>query len=129
MITLYGINNCDTVRKAKRWLEANGLAFAVHDFRSDGLPRKLLSQWLQEIGATSLLNKRSTSWKQLPEATRVQIQAELDNKLPQRDSLLLDTLLLHPTLIKRPVLLIPGHKPIVGFSAQQYGTLRRQENA
>ncbi|MGB5323841.1 MAG: ArsC/Spx/MgsR family protein [Pseudomonadales bacterium] len=129
MITLYGINNCDTVRKAKRWLDDNGVDVAVHDFRNHGLSRKLLLQWLHGIGAAVLLNKRSTSWKQLPEATRVQIQAELENGLPQRGSLLIDTLLLYPTLIKRPILQIPGHKPVVGFSAHQYAALRLQQNA
>lgn len=126
MITLYGINNCDTVRKAKRWLDGNGFEVTLHDFRKDGLPRTLLEQWIANIGAAALLNKRSTSWKQLPETTRLKLQAELASRVPQQDSLLLDTLLLHPTLIKRPVLQMQGRKPIVGFSEQQYAALLQQ---
>lgn len=93
MITLYGIKNCDTVRKARRWLAARGLEHRFHDFRVDGLDAALLAHWADRFGWERLLNRSGTTYRRLsPERT-----AELD-----RDRALA-LMLEQPALIKRPV--------------------------
>ena len=67
MITLYGIPNCDTVRKARKWLDANGIEFDFHDFRKNGLDEKQLKRWVKELGWEVLLNKRGMMWRKLPD--------------------------------------------------------------
>jgi Spx/MgsR family transcriptional regulator len=111
VITLYGINNCDTVRKARRWLEAHGIEYRFHDLRQDGLDSVTLQEWLDELGWQTLVNKRSTTWKQLDPALREGMDAVTARA----------ALLEHPTLIKRPVLDL-GHQRLVGFSADSYQT-------
>ena len=117
MITLYGISNCDTVKKARQWLEQQGIDYQFHDLRRDGLTAPMLEQWEQQLGWEQLLNRRSTSWKQLPAATREQID---------RQSALV-ALLDHPTLVKRPVL-DTGHELAVGFKPANYARLFKQHN-
>lgn len=109
MLTLYGLKNCDTCRKAKAWLDQRGLAHRFHDFRTDGLDSGLLEQFEKELGWESLLNRRGTTWRGLAEADR----AGLD-----RDKALA-LLLAHPALIKRPVLVADG-RTLMGFSPDQY---------
>ena len=70
MVTLYGINNCDTVKKARRWLEQHGVEYSFHDLREDGIDAAEVQGWLTELGWEKLVNRRSTSWKQLDAATR-----------------------------------------------------------
>lgn len=115
-LRLYGIRNCDTVRNARRWLEQHGCDYAFHDLRDGNLSAELVTGWCERLGYERLLNKRSTSWRQLPESRR--------NDLDQARAvqLLLDS----PTLIKRPVLLVRG-QPTVGFSAAQYQQLLSDE--
>lgn len=93
-ITLYGIPNCDTVKKARKWLESNNTAFRFHDFRKDGLTPEQLQYWLDALGWETLLNRKGTTWRQLPESVRNEVTGENIAGL----------LLAHPTLIKRPVL-------------------------
>lgn len=107
--TLYGIKNCDTVKKARQWLDQHGIEYRFHDFRGDGLEEKLAQKWLDEIGLDTLLNKRGTTWKQLDENLRAQVNAKNAGAL----------LVEHPTLIKRPVLDI-GHQRFVGFNDKLY---------
>lgn len=107
-ITLYGIKNCDTVKKARRWLDDQGVDYRFHDLRSDGLTEAQVTGWLSELGM-DLVNKRSTSWKALDEATREQMTA--DNAAA--------VILENPTLIKRP-LLDTGDARHVGFKADDY---------
>lgn len=109
MITLYGIKNCDTVKKARRWLEDEGVEYRFHDFREDGLKAKQAKAWIEELGWEQLLNKRSTSWKALDAVTRDAMD----------DERALEAVLEQPTLIKRP-LLDTGHERFTGFSAQRY---------
>jgi Spx/MgsR family transcriptional regulator len=106
---LYGIKNCDTVKKARQWLAEHAIEYRFHDFRTDGLEPAQVDAWLQELGAEQLINRRGTTWKQLDETTRSQLSAATAAKL----------LLAHPTLIKRPLLDI-GHQRFVGFNAGQY---------
>jgi Spx/MgsR family transcriptional regulator len=112
MITLYGIKNCDTVKKARKWLEQHDIDFQYHDLRDDGLKAAAVRQWLDELGWETLVNKRSTSWKALAPAAR----ESMDNEAA------LDAILAQPTLIKRP-LIDTGHQRFCGFSAAQYRTL------
>ena len=93
-ITLYGIKNCDTVRKARRWLDSLGIGYQYHDLRDQGLDRATIDHWLERLPSDQLLNRRGTTWKQLDEETRSQLS---ESRIP-------DLLLAHPTLIKRPVL-------------------------
>jgi Spx/MgsR family transcriptional regulator len=108
-ITLYGIKNCDTVKKARRWLEDNGQEFTFHDVRTDGLDKIEVKRWLREAGFDVVVNKRSTTWKQLDDVQK--------DGLSEANSL--DLLLANPTLIKRPVLTI-NNTVLVGFKADQY---------
>jgi Spx/MgsR family transcriptional regulator len=108
-ITLYGIKNCDTVKKARRWLEDNGQEFTFHDVRTDGLDKTEVKRWLREAGFDVVVNKRSTTWKQLDDVQK--------DGLSEANSL--DLLLANPTLIKRPVLTI-NNTVLVGFKADQY---------
>jgi arsenate reductase len=109
MTILYGIKNCDTVRKARAWLDAHGVSYRFQDLRGDGLDAATLNGWLQQVDTATLINTRGTTWRQLPENTR-QIG---DNDAAVR------LMLEHPTLIKRPVLLHDG-KISVGFTAVSY---------
>ncbi|MAT93830.1 MAG: ArsC family reductase [Halioglobus sp.] len=112
MTTLYGIKNCDTVKKARKWLDAHGIDYHFHDFREDGLERGQVAAWLDELGWEVLLNRRSTSWKGLDEATRQNMD----------DATALTAILAQPTLIKRP-LLDTGTQRHTGFSPADYGKL------
>ncbi|MFL6714982.1 MAG: ArsC family reductase [Burkholderiaceae bacterium] len=94
-ITLYGIPNCDTVRKARGWLAENGIAHDFHDFRKNGVSRSMLETWLTQIPWETLLNRRGTSWRALPEERRNAVRNADDAIV-----LMLET----PSLIKRPVL-------------------------
>ena len=109
MITLYGIKNCDTVKKARTWLENHGIEHTFHDFREDGLEGDSVDRWLQELGWETLVNKRSTTWKELDSATREAMD----------DTLARQSILEHPTLIKRP-LLDTGTERHCGFKAPTY---------
>lgn len=113
MITLYGIPNCDTVKKARRWLDDHGLKHRFHDLRADPVDSQRLQHWLATAGAETLMNRRSTTWKQLPESQRPS---------PDDAAAVLGCLQQHPTLIKRPVL-EQGDHLLVGFSDTTYTTL------
>ena len=115
MITLYGIKNCDTVKKARKWLDLHGIDHKFHDFRVDGLTDAAVQEWLDELGWEQLVNKRSTSWKQLSPEQR-------DN---MDEAAAKAAILVQPTLIKRP-LLDTGHQRTTGFSADKYQTLFNQ---
>ena len=109
MITLYGIKNCDSVKKARRWLDSHGVEYSFHDFRTQGLDPKQLDGWLQELGWEALLNRRGTTWRRLPEALRADIGAAAACKL----------MLEHPALIKRPLLHAHG-RHLLGFTEAEY---------
>ncbi len=112
MITLYGISNCDTVKRARRWLEQHGIEYRFHDFRQDGLTAAQVQAWLEELGWEQLLNRRSTSWKSLDPDARERMD----------DGRALDAILAQPTLIRRP-LLDTGHERHTGFSPAQYQSI------
>lgn len=109
MITLYGISNCDTIRKAKKWLTDNHLEFSFHDYRKDGIDKSWLIQVEKQIGWETLLNKRGTTFRQLSE----------DDKQHLDKDKALSLLVAHPAMIKRPIL---EHKEsvICGFAPDKY---------
>lgn len=115
MITLYGIKNCDTVKKARKWLDQHGVEYRFHDFREDGLDQDTVRGWLEELGWETLVNRRSTSWKALDEQTRQNMDTQTA----------LSAIMEQPTLIKRP-LLDTGHERFTGFSAASYQTIFNQ---
>jgi Spx/MgsR family transcriptional regulator len=109
MMTLYGIKNCDTVKKARAWLEQQHQVYQFHDYKVDGVTQPLLSQFIMAFGWEALLNKRSTTWRQLSEAQKNTLNADTAAQL----------LLEHPTLIKRPILKT-GDTLLIGFNADEY---------
>ena len=118
-LTLYGIKNCDTVRKARRYLEDQGIAFRFHDYRADGIDSNRLSAFVDVLGFETLLNKRGTTWRKLPEEVRDTVQ---DNASAIR------VMLEHPAVIKRPLLSAANGQLLAGFSPSTYLTFI-QENA
>lgn len=111
MVTIYGIRNCDTMKKACAWLGERGVAYTFHDYRKQGIERTRLMQWVKHLGWKTLLNTRGTTWRKLaPEQ-----QADLTQG--KAVALMLE----HPSLIKRPVL-ETGQQLLVGFDPQIYGS-------
>ncbi len=111
MLKVYGIRQCDTCRKALKWLTGQGIAHRFLDFRSDGLQPELLKSWLDSPFADKLVNRRSTTWRQLSDEQR---QFEGDE--------MLQLLLEHPTLIKRPVF-VANEIVAVGFNPTELAEL------
>ncbi len=111
MVTLYGIKNCDTIKKARRWLEARQIDYRFHDYRADGLDRPLLDSFIAELGWEPLLNTRGTTWRKLDEATRAGI-----NNADAAAALMLEM----PAIVKRPLLCAPGQPMLLGFSEESY---------
>ncbi len=107
--TLFGIPNCDTVRKARKWLDSHGIAHDFIDLRENTPPFSLIVSWLDAVGAEHLINRRSTTYKQLDEAQRDALGGDAAAEL----------LCEHPTLIKRPVL-VWQYSVSVGFSEQDF---------
>ncbi len=112
MNILYGIKNCDTVKKARSWLEQHGTEYRFHDFRTDGLEMTVLQDWFNHTDWESLINRRGTTWRNLPE----DIRESLDS------SRALHLMLEQPAVIKRPVLNSQG-RIHTGFSEQAYSNL------
>lgn len=109
MLTVYGIKNCDTVKKARRWLDEHDVAYTFHDFRIDGLSTEIVDEWTKDLGWEALVNRRSTTWRNLDDDTKDNLSA--DNVV----ALLLD----NPTLIKRPVVQTSG-AVLVGFKESEF---------
>lgn len=114
MMKVVGLKNCDTCRKAKKWLESEGIAYQFFDVRADGLDRDDVAHWLEVIGWETLLNRRGTTWRTLSEAEKSDVDA----------AKALDLIMDHPALMKRPVF-VTGDQVIVGFKAEQQAALSR----
>ncbi len=112
MTTLYGIKKCDTVRKARRWLEQRDIDYHFHDVREHGLTRARLAAWVKDLGWEALLNRRATTWRQLPATQR----GALDRATAMH------LMLEHPALIKRPVLEV-DNRHYLGFKEELYSEL------
>ena len=112
MMIVYGIKNCDTVKKARRWLDDHQFDYQFHDFRTDGLDAGTIKQWLKSISWEALLNKRSTTWRNLDDNQRQDLDQSQAVKL----------MLAHPTLIKRPVV-VDDDRILIGFKEADYRKL------
>ncbi|MDN6550626.1 MAG: ArsC family reductase [Enterobacterales bacterium] len=114
---LYGIKNCDTIKKAKKWLEEQQIAYQFHDYRADGLDAELLRTFIDQLGWESLLNTRGTTWRKLNESVRQSIN--------NADSAA-ELMLAQPAIIKRP-LLAHNHRMLLGFNPDQYTQFLAEE--
>jgi arsenate reductase len=112
MIHLYGIANCDTMKKARAWLDRQGLAYQFHDYKKEGVNREQLQRWCDELGWEPLLNRRGTTWRKLPEDVRKDIHAEAALRIMEEN----------PSIIKRPIL-DTGTKRLLGFNENDYAAL------
>ena len=109
MTTLYGIRNCDTIGKARAWLAANGVGYQFHDYRTAGVDEALLGEWAGRLGWESLLNRRGTTFRKLPDEARLALDETRAIALMRE----------HPSLIRRPVL-TQGATLLVGFDPARY---------
>jgi Spx/MgsR family transcriptional regulator len=108
-ITIYGIKACDTMKKARTWLEGQGIAYAFHDYKAVGIDRAHLATWVKELGWEAVLNRAGTTFRALPDADKQNLTAETAIAL----------MLAQPSMIKRPVLDL-GHRRLLGFKAELY---------
>ena len=112
MTTLYGIKNCDTIKKARKWLEEQQIPYQFHDFKTDGLSADLLNEFVNKSDWQVMLNKRSTTFRNLSD--------EIKNNLT--DEVMFNAVIEHPTLLKRPLLAL-NNKMHVGFKKEHYQEL------
>ena len=108
-VTLYGIKNCDTMKKARAWLDKQGVAYSFHDYKTAGIDRARLEGWAGEVGWETLLNRAGTTFRALPEADRADLT----------ETKAIELMLARPSMIKRPVLDI-GARRLVGFKPDAY---------
>jgi arsenate reductase len=112
--TIYGIKNCDTMKKARAWLDAQGIPYVFHDYKAAGITRDRLEAWVRRAGWESLVNRAGTTFRKLPDADRENLAEEKAIRL----------MLAQPSLIKRPVLEI-GEELLVGFKPAEYEAATR----
>ena len=108
-VVMYGIPNCDTIKKAKNWLTQHDISFTFHDYRKQGVPQEVLSEALNELGWENVLNKRGTTYRQLSDEQKANLSA----------STALELLIENPAMIKRP-LLVANNTMHLGFKPAQY---------
>jgi arsenate reductase len=113
VVTLYGIRNCDTVKRARAWLEERGVEYRFHDYKLSGVDAAQLERWSSEVGWAALLNRAGTTFRKLPERDKV--------NLNERKALSL--MAVNPSVIKRPVLDL-GERIVIGFKPALYESLR-----
>ena len=109
-ITIYGIKNCDTMKKARAWLDDRGVAYGFHDYKSAGVERGTLERWARATGWETLLNRAGTTFKKLPDK----------DKQGLTEAKAIALMLQQPSMIKRPVLELAGGKLLVGFKPEAY---------
>ncbi|MGE0660241.1 MAG: ArsC family reductase [Reyranellaceae bacterium] len=109
-VTIYGIKNCDTMKKARAWLEARGVDHVFHDYKTEGIDRASLERWAGQVGWQTLLNRAGTTFRKLPDSAK--------ENLTEKKAIAL--MLAQPSMIKRPVLLVDGGPPVVGFRPTVY---------
>lgn len=112
MIALYGIRSCDTMKKARAWLEHQGIEYRLHDYQRDGVEESRLRDWVAELGWETLLNRRGTTWRKLPESVREGLDTEQAIRL----------MIEQPSIIRRP-LLDTGTVRHLGFAEADYQRL------
>ena len=109
-LTIYGIKNCDTMKKARAWLDKHKVEYAFHDYKSAGIDRDRLEGWANKAGWETVLNKAGTTFRKLPDKDK--------DGLTEKKAIAL--MLAQPSMIKRPVLELPRGKLIVGFKPDEY---------
>lgn len=112
-ITLYGIKNCDTVKKARKWLDNHSVPYTFHDFRIDGINKTLINSFLKQIDLETLINKRGTTWRKLSDKEK-----EVKNKAQA-----IELMINNPTIVKRPVLDV-NKEIFVGFNDEHYQSIK-----
>jgi Spx/MgsR family transcriptional regulator len=108
-VTIYGIKNCDTMKKARAWLDGHGVAYAFHDYKTAGVGRAALQAWSKAVGWEVLLNRAGTTFRKLPEADKAGIT----------EARAIALMIAQPSMIKRPVLEVGG-RLLVGFKSELY---------
>jgi Spx/MgsR family transcriptional regulator len=109
-ITIYGIKNCDTMKKARAWLDKAGVDYAFHDYKSAGIERARLEGWVKKLGWETLLNRAGTTFRKLPDKDK--------EGLTEKKAI--ELMLAQPSMIKRPVLELGGGKILAGFAPELY---------
>jgi arsenate reductase len=109
-LTIYGIKNCDTMKKARAWLDKHGVPYNFHDYKTAGIEREQLESWSKKVGWDTLLNQAGTTFKKLPDKDKTGLDAKKAIAL----------MLAQPSMIKRPVLDLGGGKLLVGFKPELY---------
>jgi len=110
-LTIYGIKNCDTMKKARAWLDKQGVDYAFHDYKTAGIERGKLEAWVKKAGWETLLNRAGATFKKLPDKDK--------SGVTEKKAIAL--MLAQPSMIKRPVLELGGGKLLVGFKPEEYG--------
>ncbi|MBX7481573.1 arsenate reductase [Qipengyuania qiaonensis] len=108
-IILYGIPNCDTVKKARKWLDAQGIGYTFHDYKKEGADPAKLAAWIAAAGVDTVLNRRGTTWRKLSDADKADVDAARAVRLLEAN----------PSMIKRPVVEYPGGL-LVGFDEGEW---------
>ncbi|WEZ84782.1 ArsC family reductase [Rhizobium sp. 32-5/1] len=108
-VTIYGIKNCDTMKKARVWLDGRGIAYAFHDYKVSGVARADLERWVAELGWETVLNRSGTTFRALPDEAKADLDA----------GKAIELMLAQPSMIKRPVLDVDG-RLIAGFKPDNY---------
>jgi len=111
--TIYGIRNCDTMKKARAWLDAHGVSYTFHDYKTSGIDRATLEKWAGVVGWETLLNRAGTTFRKLPDSAKTGLTEARALKL----------MLEQPSMIKRPVL-EQGRTLLVGFNEERYSAIR-----
>jgi arsenate reductase len=109
-IIIYGIKNCDTMKKARAFLDKKGVAYDFHDYKTKGVAREKLEGWVKKVGWEPLLNRAGTTFRKLPDKDK--------DGVTEKKAIAL--MMAQPSMIKRPVLELPGGKVLVGFSPETY---------
>jgi Spx/MgsR family transcriptional regulator len=105
-ITIYGIPNCDTTKKALNWLNKNKIAYSFHDYKQEGISAKKLEEWSKKAGWEAVLNKRSTTWRELPEAEQQKVKDKASA---------INVMMMNNSIIKRPII-EKGNELIIGYN-------------
>jgi len=111
--TIYGIKNCETMNKARAWLDKHGVDYAFHDYKVSGIDRERLEKWTKKVGWETLLNRAGMTFRKLPDKDKTGINEKKAIAL----------MLAQPSMIKRPVLDLGGGKLVVGFTPENYSTM------
>lgn len=113
-VMIYGIKNCDTMKKARAWLDKHGVDYAFHDYKTAGIERAKLESWAKKVGWETLLNRAGTTFKKLPDKDK--------ESLNEKKAIAL--MLAQPPMIKRPVLELPRGELLVGFKPEEYAAIK-----